>query len=737
MNFFDENNFPFFADDDRVDGKLKVTGAAKYAAEYDVKNVAYGVLVGSTIAKGTITSIDTKEAKNAPGVLDVIWHDNTWKVDNLADEKKAASSRAGLRIFHTSEVFSYGQPVALVVADHLEQAQYAAGLVKISYSTQPHNTDFDAAAAKAKNEPYKQDDKRGDVEAWKNAPVKIEREYTIPMEVHSPMEMHATIAVWEGDDKLTVYDKNHAVKDVQRSIAGIFGLKRENVFVQAEFIGGGFGSGLRVWPHCIAAIIAAKKLNRPVKVTLTRPQMFTMVGYRPQSWQKISLGANKDGMITGAVHEAITNTSAYENFGEDCTGITQVMYNFPNLRTMRKTVALNLATPIWMRAPGEASGTFALESALDELAHTLKMDPLQLRIVNYAEKNPENNLPWSSNYLKQCYELAAQKFGWKNRKAAPRSVKQGDWLVGMGVGGGTWSAWRSNATVRAVLDDKGNLLLQSATSDMGPGTGTAMVAIAGEAMGMDKAKIRFELGNSRLPDSPGQGGSVTVASVGSAVHDACQELKKKLAEMAAALPAFKNAKLEDLVFANGKISLKTADAGAATYEEVIKAAGQTSIDISKTSSPGVEGRKYAFNSFAVHFAEVKVHSKTGEIKVTKVVSAVDAGKIVSERTAASQIKGAVVWGIGMALTEEQHVDQATGKLTGKDFETYHVPRHTDVPEIDVIFVNQPDPYLNPMGSKGLGEVGLLGSSAAIANAIFNATGKRITSLPIKPEKLLG
>lgn len=737
MNFFDENNFPFFADDDRVDGKLKVTGAAKYAAEYDVKNVAYGVLVGSTIAKGTITSIDTKEAKNAPGVVDVIWHDNTWKVDNLADEKKAASSRAGLRIFHTSEVFSYGQPVALVVADHLEQAQYAAGLVKISYSTQPHNTDFDATAAKAKNEPYKQDDKRGDVEAWKNAPVKIEREYTIPMEVHSPMEMHATIAVWEGDDKLTVYDKNHAVKDVQRSIAGIFGLKRENVFVQAEFIGGGFGSGLRVWPHCIAAIIAAKKLNRPVKVTLTRPQMFTMVGYRPQSWQKISLGANKDGMITGAVHEAITNTSAYENFGEDCTGITQVMYNFPNLRTMRKTVALNLATPIWMRAPGEASGTFALESALDELAHTLKMDPLQLRIVNYAEKNPENNLPWSSNYLKQCYELAAQKFGWKNRKAAPRSVKQGDWLVGMGVGGGTWSAWRSNATVRAVLDDKGNLLLQSATSDMGPGTGTAMVAIAGEAMGMDKAKIRFELGNSRLPDSPGQGGSVTVASVGSAVHDACQELKKKLAEMAAALPAFKNAKLEDLVFANGKISLKTADAGAATYEEVIKAAGQTSIDISKTSSPGAEGRKYAFNSFAVHFAEVKVHIKTGEIKVTKVVSAVDAGKIVSERTAASQIKGAVVWGIGMALTEEQHVDQATGKLTGKDFETYHVPRHTDVPEIDVIFVNQPDPYLNPMGSKGLGEVGLLGSSAAIANAIFNATGKRITSLPIKPEKLLG
>ena len=734
MGFLDDNTPFFFADDDRVDGKQKVTGAAKYTAEYQVPNTAYGVLVGSTIAKGTITAIDITEAKKAPGVIDVLHHDNTWKVDNLADEKKAASSRAGLRIFHTNEVFSFGQPVALVVADHLEQAQYAASLVKITYDKQPHNTDFEASAAKVKNEPYKQDNKRGDVEAWKNAAVKIEKEYHIPIEVHNPMEMHATIAVWDGDDKLTVYDKNHAVKDVQRTIANIFGLKRENVFIQAEFVGGGFGSGLRVWPHCVAAIIAAKKLNRPVKVTLTRPQMFTMVGYRPQSWQKISLGAGKDGVVTGVVHAAITNTSAYENFDEDCTGITQVMYNFPNLRTMRKTVALNLGTPIWMRAPGEASGTFALECMMDELAHLLKMDPLQLRLVNYAEKNPENNLPWSSNYLKQCYELAAQKFGWKKRKATPRSNKQGDWLVGMGMGGGTWSAWRSGATVRAVLNDGGNLLLQSATSDMGPGTATAMVVIANEVTGIDKPKIKFELGNSKLPDSPGQGGSVTTASVGSAVHDVCIELKKKLAELAVNNPQFKNAKAEELVFANGKITLKDNSA-TITYEALLKAAGKNSIDISKTSTPGPEGRKYAFNSFAVHFAEVKVHSKTGEIKVTKVVSAVDAGKIVSEKTAASQIKGAVVWGIGMALTEEQKADPVTGKLSGKDFETYHVPRHPQVPDIDVIFVNQPDPYLNPMGSKGLGEVGLLGSSAAIANAVFNATGKRITSLPITPEKL--
>ncbi len=386
MGFFDNDNLHTTTADDRVDGKQKVTGTAKFAAEYVIENMVHGVLVGSTVAKGTIQSIDVKEAKNAPGVIDIITHQNTIALEKFSDEKKAKEAQLGLRIFYSNEIFSNGQPVALVVAGHLEQAQYAAGLVKITYNKAAHATDFTKAAEKEKATKYDDDKARGDANAWKTAPVKIEQEYTQPIEVHSPMEMHATIAVWDGNDKLTVYDKNHSVKDVQGTIANAFNLKKENVFVQAEFVGGGFGSGLRVWPHTIAAIIAAKKLNRAVKVAVTRPQMFTMTGYRPQAWQKIAVGAEADGKITGFVHEAIGNTSMYEKFDENITGITRVLYYFKNLQTKYKTLSLNLATPIWMRAPGEATGAFALECALDELAHALKMDPVAIAFKKLCRK---------------------------------------------------------------------------------------------------------------------------------------------------------------------------------------------------------------------------------------------------------------------------------------------------------------------------------------------------------------
>jgi len=735
MGFFDNNNLQV-PPDDRVDGKQKVTGAALYSAEYKIDNLLYGVMVGSTIAKGAIQSIDVKEAKNAPGIIDIITHENTISIANLKDEKKAKELNLGLRIFHTNEIFSNGQPVALVVADHLEQAQYAAGLIKITYTKTAADTDFEKNITKEKTAGFKRTEKRGDVEAWKNAAVKIEQEYTMPVEVHNPMEMHATIAIWEGNDKLIVYDKNHAVKDIQDTLSKAFGLKPENVSVRAEFIGGGFGSGLRVWPHTLAAIIAAKKLNRPVKVTITRPQMFTMVGYRPEAWQKISIGATADGKITGAVHEAMGNTSAYENFREGITGMTRILYDFKNLETKYKTIPLNLGTPIWMRAPGEATGAFALESAMDELAYALKMDPIELRLKNYAEKAIDSGLSWSSNFLKECYEVAAKKFEWEKRKSEPRSTKNGDWWVGQGMGVGTWSAWRSGATARGKLDNKGNLLLQSATSDMGPGTSTAMVVIAHNVLGIAKEKIRFELGDSSLPDAPGQGGSVTTASVGSAVNDVCEAIKKQLVTIAAATNEFKDVKAEELVFADGKLSLKNNSSIFLTYEELLVRKGVTEIDLTQTSASGEEGKKYSFNSWAVHFAEIYVHAYTGVVRVKRFVSAVDAGKIVSEKTAASQIKGAVVWGIGMALMEEQAIDNRYGRLIANDFAGYHIPVNADVPEIDVLFINKPDPYLNPMGAKGLGEVGLIGSAAAIANAVFNATGKRIRQLPITPDKLL-
>ncbi len=737
MGFFDNDNLSTPTADDRVDGKHKVTGTATYAAEYKIENLVYGVLAGSTIAKGIIVSIDVKEAKNAPGVLDIITHENTVTVEKLGDEKKAKDNRLGLRIFHTKEIFSNGQPIALVVADHLEQAQYAASLIKVVYTKEEHATDFTAAVASEKSTKFSDDKIRGDANAWKTAPVKIEQKYTQPIEVHSPMEMHATIAIWDGNDKLTVYDKNHSVKDVQGTIANAFGLKKENVFVQAEFVGGGFGSGLRVWPHTIAAIIAAKKLNRAVKVAVTRPQMFTMTGYRPQAWQKIAVGAEADGKITGFVHEAIGNTSMYEKFGENITGITRILYDFKNLETKYKTVSLNLATPIWMRAPGEATGAFALECAMDELAHALKMDPLQLRLKNYAEKDIDNNLPWSSNFLKECYEMGAKKFEWEKRKGEPKATRIGDWWVGHGMGVGTWGAFRLKATARGKLDLNGNLLLQSATSDMGPGTATAMVAIANNVLAVAKEKIKFELGNSALPDAPAQGGSFTLASVGSAVSDVCEEIKKKLFSFAVEIENnFKDAKFEDVIFKDESLSLKNNSSVTISYTQLLRNKNVTEIDITKSSASGDESKKYSFNSYAVHFAEVHVHAYTGVVRVKRFVSCVDAGKIVSEKTAASQIKGAVVWGIGQALMEEQQIDHRYGRIIANDFAGYHIPVNADVPEIDVTFINKPDPYINPMGSKGLGEVGLIGSAAAIANAVFNATGKRIRQLPITPDKLI-
>ncbi|WP_462254853.1 xanthine dehydrogenase family protein molybdopterin-binding subunit [Ferruginibacter sp.] len=737
MGFFDNDNLHTPTADDRVDGKQKVTGTAKFAAEYVIENLVYGVLVGSTIAKGTIQSIDVKEAKNAPGVIDIITHENTIALEKFSDEKKAKEAQLGLRIFYSNEIFSNGQPVALVVAGHLEQAQYAAGLVKITYSKAAHVTNFTAAVEKEKTTKYEEDKTRGDANAWKNGTIKIEQEYAQPVEVHSTIEMHASIAVWEGDDKLTVYDKNHAVKDVQGTIANAFNLKKENVKIQAEFIGGGFGSGLRVWPHTFAAIIAAKKLGRPVKVTITRPQAFTMVGYRPQAWQRVAMGAAADGTITGAVHEAITNTSAYEAFGENSTGITRTLYNFTNLQTKYKTLSLNLATPIWMRAPGEATGSFALESAMDELAHALKMDPVALRLKNYAEKDIDSGLPWSSNFLKECYQTAATKFGWEKRKQEPRSTKNGDWWVGYGMGVGTWGAWRLKASARGKLDSNGNLLLQSATSDMGPGTATAMVAIANNVLGIAKEKIKFQLGNSTLPDAPAQGGSFTLASVGSAVNDVCVAIAKKLFTIATETEtSFKEVKFEDVIFKDENLSLKNNPSVIISYTQLLRNKNVTEIDITQASESGDESKKYSFNSYAVHFAEVHVHAYTGVVRVKRFVSCVDAGKIVSEKTAASQIKGAVVWGIGHALMEEQQIDHRYGRIIANDFAGYHIPVNADVPEIDVTFVNKPDPYLNAMGSKGLGEVGLIGSAAAIANAVFNATGKRIRQLPITPDKLI-
>jgi len=693
----------------RVDGRLKVTGAAKYSAEYSVRGLAYGVLVGSTITKGSIKSIDTKPAERAPGVLAVITYLNCPDIPGYHAPDQPA--KGPLKIFVDDKIYFNGQPIALVIADTYERALYAASLVKGAYNKEDHQTDLKNNLSNGVLPGRGKDYVRGQEDAWKSAPVKVEQEYILPTEVHNPMELHAIIARWDADDKITVWDKTQGVKSTQRNIGNAFKVPPENVQVTAPFVGGAFGAALRTWPHEIAAVAAAKLVKRPVKLVLGRADMFTSVGYRPHTWQKIGIGATADGKLVGITHEATGQTSVYEDFTEGVVNITQLMYASPNVNTKYRLVSLNVNTPTPMRGPGEATGAWALESAMDELSYALNIDPIELRLRNHADTDPQSGKPYSSKFLKEAYQLGADKIGWNERGQKPGSVTKDGWLVGYGMGSGMFGAYRSNATVTARMMADGTLILQTSVTDIGPGTGTAMASIGAEAMGVSPDKIKVNLGDSSLPPSPTQGGSQVTSTVGSAVHDACMELKGKFKEL------------------NGGVD--TAD-----YIQLLTKNNLPQLEVTTLSKGGPEMGNYAGYSWSVHFIQVHVNPVTGVVRVNKAVSVADAGHIVSPKTAASQIKGGAVMGIGMALMEEAVIDHRYGRLVNNNFADYHMPVHADIPQVEALFVNKPDPYLNPMGAKGMGEIATIGVAAAVANAVYNATGKRIRELPITPDKII-
>ena len=744
--FFDKKDYKPL---DRVDGRLKVTGAAKYSAEYVLPNMAYAVLVGSRIAKGTIKSIDSKAAERAPGVIAVISHLNVIKVPGYAPvgvhPSEPATSGQPLRVFYDNKVYSNDQPIVAVVASSLEKAQYGASLVKVQYNQEEHKTDFDAnvksavTAAAAKKNPKSPtaDYDRGQTDAFQSAPFKLEAEYVLPTEMHNPMELQAITAHWEADDRLTIYDKVQGTKTTRKNFAKEWNIPEQNIKVIATFVGGAFGNGLHSWPHESAAIIAAKQVKRPVKLVLTREQMFTMVGYRPRTWQKIQMGATKEGKLVAINHHSIGQTSTYEEFTESTLQQTRMMYASPNVSTRYRLLPLNVATPIWMRGPGEATGAFALESAMDEMAHTIEMDPIDFRLLNYTESDPDKNMPWSTKYLRECYEEGKQRIGWKNRKLKPGSVRDGEWLVGYGMGTGTFGANRGPATVHAELDIEGNLVMHCAITDIGPGTATAMVQVASNTTGIAPEKIVFHLGSSEFPDAGLQGGSSTVNSVGPAVQAACNALKEQLITMAAAKngSAFASAKPDDVMLNKGEIQL-AGKSSKVKLDDLLKANNVQKIETTQESKPGENGKKYSMNAFSMHFAMVHVHPFTGQVRVKKIVCCADAGTIVSPKTAESQMIGGATGGIGMALTEDAAMDHRFGRYVTKDFGDYHVPVHADVPDIEVYFVNKPDLLADPVGSKGLGEIAIIGVAPAIANAVFNATGKRVRELPITPDKLI-
>ncbi len=709
----------------RVDGVAKVTGKAKYASEFDVKNIAFGYIAQSRIAKGRITSIDVSEAEKQPGVIKVYTHLNA---------PKSQSKDPDFFAMQSDRIVFSDQPIAFVVAESFEQARFAARLVRSTYSEEESKTETVKAPAETSRGPKM----RGDApSAFKNSPVRIEAEYTIPIEHHNPMEPHGGIAFWEGD-KLTMFTKTQGVKDVQNHLAQCFGLKPENVRVISPFVGGAFGAALDPHYYTFLTASVARDIKRPLKVNYTRRQMFTGHGYRPYTWQKVAIGAEKNGKLNSIVHEAIGNTSTYQSFAESPNGFGRTLYECPNYDTPYKLAKTDLPTPTWMRAPGMVSGAFALESAIDELAFELKIDPMELRLINYAEKDPETGKPFSSKALREAFKQGAAKFGWDKRKLEPRSMRDGKWLVGWGVATGIWGAFQIPATVRITLRNDGTANVASASADIGPGTYTVITMIAAEYLGIAAEKVKFELGDSDLPPAPVQGGSFTTASVGTAAYGAAMAIKKKLFDLAAKTEnsPFAGANVDDASMADGFISLKTDASKRVSIADVMKANGMTELVETHTSRPDAERQKYTTQAHGAQFVEVKVDEELGIVNVTRVVEATAVGRIMNPKTSHSQEMGGVVWGIGMALQEETAIDHRFGRMMTTNLATYHIPVNADVREVETAFVEEDDKIVNPLGVKGMGELCLVGIPAAIANAIFHATGKRVRDLPITLDKLL-
>ena len=729
----------------RIDGRVKVTGQAKYASEYNVPNLAYGVVVSSAIAKGRIKKIDTREALALEGVLQVFTHQNGPRLarSNRSYQDEVAVPGSPFRPLYDDKIKYSGQPVALVVAEEFEIARYAATLVRVEYQREQHETDLRVKRDRSYEPPEERDGMgpvkpRGDAKrAFANAAVRHEAEYALPIEHHNAMELFATTAVWESDGKITIYEKTQGSQNNQGYVSSVFGFSKNDVRIISPYVGGAYGSGLRPQYQLFLAVLAARELKRSVRVTLTRQQMFTF-GYRPNTLQRVALGANAEGSLVSIMHDALANTSRFEDYQENDVNWAGLLYKCANTKFTYKLAQLDLYTPIDMRAPGGATGMYALESAMDELAYNLNIDPLELRLKNYSERDQDEDLPFSSKELRECYRQGAERFGWGRRNPKPRSMREGDNLIGWGVATGIWEAMQEEASAKAVLTVGGKLKVSSATADIGTGTYTIMTQIAADTLGLPIRDVTFELGDSSLPQAPVEGGSFTAATVGSAVKAACYAVGKKLFKLAQKMERspFVGAKLQDVTFADGQIRLSRRPSKAVSVIALMQQAGVNSIEQEITSSPTKKHQKYARYAHSAVFAEVKVDEELGVIDVTRVVSAVAGGRILNPKTARSQVIGGVVWGIGMALEEESVIDQHFGRIMNHNLAEYHVPVNADVHDIDVIFVKENDSIVNPIGVKGLGEIGVVGVAAAIANAVFHATGKRVRELPITLDKVL-
>jgi xanthine dehydrogenase YagR molybdenum-binding subunit len=640
-------------------------------------------------------------------------------------------------------VFWSGQPVALVVAETFEAARYAASLVRVTYDIEEHDTNLLSTLNKAyKPRPMKAGftppGSKGDADqAFDAAPVKIEAEYYNAVEHHNPMEMFASTVVHGEDGHLTIYDKTQSSQNSRWYVSHVFGLSKNKVTVRNPYVGGAFGSGLRPQYQLPLAVMGALKLKRSVRVVLTRQQMFSF-GHRPETWHKIKLAADRDGKLQAVWHEAIQETSRLEDYVEVVVNWSGQLYACDNIHLGYQLVEQDRATPIDMRAPGAAHGVHALEVAMDELAYELRMDPLAFRLKNYAEHNHLEDKPFSSKELRQCYRLGAERFGWKDRPVEPRSMKDGDELIGWGMATGIWDSLVMIARVSAVLHADGRLVVSSAASDIGTGTYTVMAMIAAERLGLPLEQVTFQLGDSTLPLAPVEGGSSHVTTVGGGVAGACDKLKATLLKLAQKDTAFKGLKVKDVAFADGRIHPHGQPEQGILLSDLLAQAGRERIEEKYLMTPQMlKQRKFSRAVHSAVFVEVRVNERLGMVRVTRAVSAVAAGRIINAKTAASQVSGAVVWGISQALHEETFTDHRLGRFMNHNYAEYHVAVNKDIHAIDVIFADEEDRIVSKqLGAKGVGEIGIVGVAAAVANAVFHATGKRLRTTPITPDKVL-
>ncbi|WLR95453.1 xanthine dehydrogenase family protein molybdopterin-binding subunit [Shinella zoogloeoides] len=731
----------------RIDGPLKVTGRARYAAEHFGPGMLYGHVVPATIATGRIRAIHTAAAEHFPGVVKIYTHENRPKAAYRDSKWKDAVALPGhpFRPLENDRVLFDGQPVAFVVAESPEAARDAAGLVQVEYAAEEPHTDLAAQMHESYEPPvprmkqFMPPPPRGDAEgAFTAAAHKVSADYVLSGEHHNPMELFAATVLLEKDGTLTIHDKTQGSQNSRDYVCGVFGLDPEKVVVKNTFVGGAFGQALRPKHQLFFAVMASLDLNRSMKVEMTRQEMFYLT-WRPSCIQTVSLAADTEGHLQAVMHHAVHATSRHEDYQENVANWSGLAYKCDNVKISYEIAKLDLATPGDMRAPGAATGITALETAMDELAYAVGIDPLELRIRNFIHRDQNQDKAITSKALHACYREGAARFGWPERTAAPRSMREGNDLVGWGMAGGIWEAMMSKGEAKVQLSIDGSVTVSAAASDIGTGTYTILGQLAAEAFDCPVDAVRVEIGASDLPKTGVEGGSWTAATTGSAVQAAAKAVIKTLLTHAQSMEnsPFEDAKEQQVEIAEGRLVLESNHQIGVSTADIMQAAGLEAIEEHAKVGPDMLTMKqYASYTHSAVFVEVKVDEELGIVRVTRVVSAIGAGRILNPKTARSQILGGIVMGIGMALHEEGMIDHRTGRIMNHNLAEYHVPAHADIHDIEVIFVEEDDNMASPIGVKGLGEIGIVGVAAAVSNAIFHATGKRIRNLPITVDKML-